>query len=62
VEARFFLSVQTGSKAHPASCTVDTWSVSRGVKGLGYGVDHPYPSSAEIKEKVEVSSPIVHGL
>jgi len=33
-----------------------TWSLSWGVKGLGYGVNHPCPSSAEIKETVEVSS------
>jgi hypothetical protein len=57
VEARFFLPVQIGSKAHPASCIMGTSSLSRGVKGLGYGVDYPCPSSTEIKEKVEVSSP-----
>jgi len=62
VEARFFLPVQTGFRAHPASCTMGTWSLSRGVKGLGYGVDHPCPSSTEIKEKVEVSFPLVHGM
>ena len=49
--ARFFAPVQTGSGAHPASCTRGTGSFP-GVKRSGRGVDHPLPSSAEVKERV----------
>ena len=45
--------VQTGPGAHPASYTMGTGSFP-GVKRPGRGVDHPPPSSAEIKEKVEL--------
>ena len=41
----------TGSEAHPASCTMGTGSFP-GVKRSGRGVDHPPPSSAEVKERV----------
>ena len=34
------------SGAHPVSCTVDTGSLSPGVKQPGCGVDHPPPSLA----------------
>jgi hypothetical protein len=36
---------------HPASYTIRTGSFP-GVKQPGRGVDHPHPSSAEVKEKV----------
>jgi len=39
--------------AHPASCTMGTGSFP-GVKRRGCGVDHPPPSSAEVKERVEL--------
>ena len=39
--------------AHPASCTVGTGSFL-GVKRSGRGVVHPPPSSAEVKERVEL--------
>jgi hypothetical protein len=42
--ARFSAPVQTGPGAHPASCTMGT-----GLKRPGRGVDHPPPSSAEVK-------------
>jgi len=47
------------SRAHPASCTICTESFSLKVKRPGRGVDHPHPSSAEVKEAVELyfSSP-----
>jgi hypothetical protein len=48
VGARFFAHVQTGSGAHPASCTMGTGSLP-GVKLPGRGADHPPPSSAEVK-------------
>ena len=38
---------------HPASCTMGTESFP-GVKWPGRGVDHPLPSSAEVKERVEL--------
>jgi hypothetical protein len=51
--ARFSASVQIGSGAYPASCTMGTGSFP-GVKRPGLGVDHPPPSSAEVKERVEL--------
>ena len=50
---RFSASVQTGPGAHPASYTMGTGSFP-GVKRPGRGVDHKPPSSAEVKERVEV--------
>jgi hypothetical protein len=40
VGARFFAHFQTGSGAHPASCTMGTGSFP-GVKRPGRGADHP---------------------
>ena len=51
--ARFSAPLQTGPGAHPASYTMGTESFS-GVKRPGRGVDHPPPSSAEVKERVEL--------
>jgi hypothetical protein len=45
--------VQTSPGAHPASYTMGTGS-SLGVRRPGRGVDHPPPSSAEVKERVEL--------
>jgi len=39
--------------AYPASYTMGTGS-SSGVKRLGSGVGHPPPSSAEVKERVQL--------
>jgi hypothetical protein len=50
--ARFSEPVQTGPGAHPTSYTMGTGSVT-GVKRPGHGADHP-PSSAEVKERVEI--------
>jgi len=50
---RFSEPVQTGSGAHPASCTMGT-GYFLGLMRPGRGVDHPPPSSAEIKERVEL--------
>jgi hypothetical protein len=50
--ARFSVPVQTGSGPHPAFCTVGTWSLP-GVKPPRHGVDHSFPSSTEVKERVE---------
>jgi hypothetical protein len=51
--ARFSVPVQTGPGAHPASCTMGTGSFA-GVKRPGRGVGHPPPSSAEVKERVDL--------
>jgi hypothetical protein len=53
VEARFSAPVQTGAGAHPASYTMGTGSFP-GVKRPGRGVNHGPPSSAEVKERVEL--------
>ena len=53
VGARFSAPVQTGPDAHPASYTVGTRSFL-GVKQPGCGIDHPPPSSAEVKERVQL--------
>jgi hypothetical protein len=53
VGATFSAPVQTGCEAHPASYTMRTGSFP-GVKLLGRGVDHTSPSSAEVKERVEL--------
>jgi hypothetical protein len=53
VVARFFTPVQTGSGDHPTSCTIGT-KLFHGVKRPGRGVIHPTPSSAEVKERVEL--------
>ena len=45
--------VQTGPGAHRASFAMGTSSFL-GVKRPGRGVDHPPPSRAEVKERVEV--------
>jgi len=51
--ARFFAPVQTSPGAHPASCIMGTGSLP-GVKQPGPGIDHPPPSSIEVKERVEL--------
>jgi hypothetical protein len=48
--ARFFAHVQTGSGAHPASCTMGTGSFPE-VKRPGLPADHPPPSSAEVEKE-----------
>jgi hypothetical protein len=53
VGARFSAPVQTGPGAHPASYTMGTGYL-QGEKRPKRGVDYPPPSSAEIKEKVEL--------
>jgi hypothetical protein len=44
--------MKTGPEAHPACYTMDTWSLL-GVKRLGQGINHPSPSSNEVKKRVE---------
>jgi hypothetical protein len=46
------LCVQTGSEAHPASCTMGTGGPFPGAKrGRGRDADHSLPSSAKVKNK-----------
>ena len=52
VGAKFSALVQTGFGARRASCTVG--SGSSPAKRQGRGVDHSPPSSAEVKERVEL--------
>jgi hypothetical protein len=51
--ARFLVLVQTAPGAHPASYAMGAGSFP-GVKWPGHGADHPPPSSAEVKERVEL--------
>jgi hypothetical protein len=45
-------TLQTGSEAHPASCTMDTGSLFPGGKARpGRNADHSPPSSAEVKNE-----------
>ena len=53
VEARFSAPVQTGPEAPPTSYTMGTGSFP-GVKQLRRRTDHPPPSSAKVKERVEL--------
>jgi len=53
------LSIRTDPVSHPASSTTDTGVVSWGLKRPGRGVDHPYPSSAEIEnEQISTYAPL----
>ena len=52
--ARFFAPIQSGPGAHPASYTMGTGSFQGGGKQPGHGVHHPPPSSAEVKERVQL--------
>jgi len=55
VRARFSAPVQTGTGAHPASYTMGTGSFL-GLKRPGRGVDHLPPSTAGVKETVDLYS------
>jgi hypothetical protein len=48
MEARFSAPVQTGSGAHPASCTIGNRVFPGGRKRPGRDVDPSTPSSAEV--------------
>jgi hypothetical protein len=54
-------SIQTGSRAHPASCPV---GLSTGIKGQGCEAEHSLPSSAEVTKGGAVIStpPCLHGV
>jgi len=54
--ARFSAPVQTGPGAHhPASYTMGNGSFpGGGLKWPGRGIEHPPPSSTEVKDRVEL--------
>jgi hypothetical protein len=52
-DVKFSFTVQTGPGAHPASYSMSTGSFLR-VKQPERGFDHLFPSSAEVKERVEL--------
>jgi hypothetical protein len=52
------LFVQTGSGAHPASCTMGTGGPFPGAKvRSGRDADHSHPSSAEVEQELYLLSP-----
>jgi len=53
VGVRFPTPIQAGFGAHPAFYTVGNGSFP-GVKWPGHGIVHPPPSSAKVKERVEL--------
>jgi len=61
VVAIFSAPVQTGPGAYPVSCTMGTGSFL-GVKRPGRGVEHPSPSSVEVKEIVGLYLYSLYGL
>ena len=63
VGTKFSAPVQTGSGAHPTSCTTGTMSFA-GVRQPGLGVDLSSSSRIEVKERVElyIYSSVFHGL
>ena len=48
------MSIQTGPKPHPPSCTLGTGSLSWGVMQVGHGADHPHPSCAKVANGMEL--------
>jgi hypothetical protein len=48
--------IQTGSESHPASYTMGTEVLFRGVKRPGLEADHSSPSSAEVKNEWSYTS------
>jgi len=52
MEARFSAPIQTGPGDHPDSYRMGTGSFP-GVKRLGHGLEHPLPSNAEVKGRVQ---------
>ena len=56
-ESRWERPVQIGPGVHLASSTMDT-ELFLAVKRRGSDVNHPFPFSAEVKERVEAYSPL----
>jgi len=53
IESRWGWDFSHGHGANPSPYTMDT-GIFSGVKRQGRGLDHPPPSSAEVKKKVEL--------
>jgi len=53
VGARFSAPIQTSPGAYPASYTMGAGSFL-GIRQPGHGVDHPPPSSAKVKKRIEL--------
>ena len=51
---RFSAPFQTGPGVHPVSYAIGTGFPFPGVKRPGRGVNNPPPSSAQVKDKVEL--------
>ena len=51
VGGEIFAPVQTGPGAHPASCTMGTWSFPGGKERPGRDTDLSHPSSAVVKKE-----------
>jgi len=53
---RFSAPVQTGTGAHPTSCTMGAGSFfqGKGVKRPGNGFNHPPSPSAKFKERIDL--------
>ena len=60
--ARFSAPVQTGPGAHPPSYTMDTESLSPGVKRPGNGVDYPPHLAPRLKKEYRYTSTPLLGL
>jgi hypothetical protein len=52
--AKFSAPVQTGPGAHPVSYAMGTGSLSRGESSRGVPLTPPPPSSADLKERIEL--------
>jgi hypothetical protein len=59
-KTKFSAPVQTDPGAHPASYTMGTKSFPR-AKRSRRGVDHPPPSSAEVKERLQLLTITTYG-
>jgi hypothetical protein len=60
VEVNFCTPIQTSHGAHPDSHTMGTGSFP-GVTWLGHGIEHPPPSTVEVKARVELYIPSLSG-
>ena len=46
--------IHTDPVAYRAPCTMDSGSLSRGLKRLGSGVNHPPSSNAEVQQRIDL--------
>ena len=55
----FSQNVQTDSVSHPASCSMNTWALSSGIKWPERETDHSFPPSAEVKNDLYLCFPLM---